>query len=96
MCLIKISISFISDFFSVSLAVLHKPRCALGVKENTHCLFQSLLKPEIEEQYLNPLYERTELAIWPSVHPQSLQLWTGESRSKVTTKIYTKKSKIAL
>uniref|UniRef100_A0A8C1VK97 Zgc:154055 n=1 Tax=Cyprinus carpio TaxID=7962 RepID=A0A8C1VK97_CYPCA len=28
-------------------------------------------------QYLNPLYEATDLAIWPSVHPQSLQLWTG-------------------
>ncbi len=53
-------------------------RCAAGVKENTHCLFQSLLKPDIEEQYLNPLYEPTDLAIWPSVHPQSLQLCTGE------------------
>lgn len=52
-------------------------RCAAGVKENTHCLFQSLLSPDIEEQYLNPLYEPTDLAIWPSVHPQSLQLWTG-------------------
>ncbi|XP_072546129.1 myotubularin-related protein 9 isoform X1 [Salminus brasiliensis] len=52
-------------------------RCSLGVRENTHCLFQFLLQCEEREQYINPLYEPTELAIWPSVHPQSLQLWTG-------------------
>lgn len=53
-------------------------RCALGVMENTHCLFQALLKPAERETYSNPLYEHTELAIWPSVHPQSLQLWRGK------------------
>ena len=53
-------------------------RCALGVKKNTHCLFQALLRPGERDCYSNPLYEPTELAIWPSVHPQSLQLWRGE------------------
>ncbi|KAK0153909.1 Myotubularin-related protein 9 [Merluccius polli] len=52
-------------------------RCAMGVKEKTHCLFQALLKPGERELYSNLLYESTELAIWPSVHPQSLQLWEG-------------------
>ncbi|XP_037550657.1 myotubularin-related protein 9 [Nematolebias whitei] len=52
-------------------------RCALGVKDATHCLFQNLLRPTERENYLNPLYEPNELAIWPSVHPQSLQLWRG-------------------
>uniref|UniRef100_A0A3B4D630 Myotubularin phosphatase domain-containing protein n=1 Tax=Pygocentrus nattereri TaxID=42514 RepID=A0A3B4D630_PYGNA len=52
-------------------------RCTLGVKENTHCLFQFLLRCSEREKYINPLYEPTELAIWPSVQPQSLQLWTG-------------------
>uniref|UniRef100_A0A3P9I1R7 Zgc:154055 n=1 Tax=Oryzias latipes TaxID=8090 RepID=A0A3P9I1R7_ORYLA len=52
-------------------------RCAAGVKDRTHCLFQSLLKPTERDYYSNPLYEPTELAIWPSVHPQSLQLWKG-------------------
>ncbi|XP_029982094.1 myotubularin-related protein 9 isoform X1 [Sphaeramia orbicularis] len=52
-------------------------RCALGVKEKTYCLFHSLLKPTEKEHYTNPLYEPTDLAIWPSVHPQSLQLWRG-------------------
>ncbi|MEQ2220206.1 hypothetical protein ILYODFUR_002987 [Ilyodon furcidens] len=52
-------------------------RCALGVKDRTHCLFQALLRPAERDYYSNPLYEPTELAIWPSVHPQSLQLWRG-------------------
>lgn len=53
-------------------------RCALGVMEKTHCLFQALLRPQDRDYYSNPLYEYTELAIWPSVHPQSLQLWKGK------------------
>ncbi|XP_038127544.1 myotubularin-related protein 9-like [Cyprinodon tularosa] len=52
-------------------------RCALGVKDRTHCLFWALLRPSERDYYSNPLYEPTELAIWPSVHPQSLQLWRG-------------------
>ncbi|XP_051942913.1 myotubularin-related protein 9 isoform X1 [Hippocampus zosterae] len=52
-------------------------RCALQVKDKTHCLFRALLQPSEREQYTNPLYEPNELAIWPSVHPQSLQLWRG-------------------
>ncbi|KAM4540261.1 myotubularin-related protein 9 isoform 1-T1 [Fundulus diaphanus] len=52
-------------------------RCALGVKDRTRCLFRALLRPAERDYYSNPLYEPTELAIWPSVHPQSLQLWQG-------------------
>ncbi|XP_043999323.1 myotubularin-related protein 9 isoform X1 [Gambusia affinis] len=52
-------------------------RCALEVKDRTHCLFQALLRPPERDYYSNPLYEPNELAIWPSVHPQSLQLWRG-------------------
>uniref|UniRef100_A0A8C5HXC1 Myotubularin-related protein 9-like n=1 Tax=Gouania willdenowi TaxID=441366 RepID=A0A8C5HXC1_GOUWI len=51
-------------------------RCTHEVKTRTHCLFKALLKPSERDHYLNPLYEPTELAIWPSVQPQSLQLWT--------------------
>ncbi|XP_010877531.1 myotubularin-related protein 9 isoform X2 [Esox lucius] len=52
-------------------------RCVTGVKERTHCLFQSLLRANERQHYSNPLYERTELAIWPSIQPPSLQLWKG-------------------
>lgn len=56
-------------------------RCAMQVKDRTHCLFQALLRPPERDYYSNPLYEPNELAIWPSVHPQSLQLWRGELES---------------
>ncbi len=66
-------------FFLTTLTVpLFCLRCAAGVMENTHCLFQALLNPGERDYYSNPLYELTELAIWPSVHPQSLQLWRGK------------------
>ncbi|KAK3538001.1 hypothetical protein QTP70_027321 [Hemibagrus guttatus] len=52
-------------------------RHTLRVKENTHCLFRFLLQCPEREQYISPLYEHTQLTIWPSVQPQSLQLWSG-------------------
>ncbi|XP_039502869.1 myotubularin-related protein 9-like isoform X1 [Pimephales promelas] len=75
--LLRLSQEVYASNYGTFLCNNEQERCAAGVKENTHCLFQSLLSPDIEEQYLNPLYEPTDLAIWPSVHPQSLQLWTG-------------------
>ncbi|KAM9777655.1 LOW QUALITY PROTEIN: myotubularin-related protein 9 [Neosynchiropus ocellatus] len=60
---------------SSQILFLSVSRSELGVKSKTHCLFQALLRQT--EKYSNPLYEPTELAIWPSVHPQSLQLWRG-------------------
>ncbi|KAI1895112.1 hypothetical protein AGOR_G00102940 [Albula goreensis] len=54
-----------------------RERCALGVKEKTHCLLQFLSSPSEKERFTNPMFQPTELAIWPSVQPQSLQLWRG-------------------
>ncbi|XP_043119366.1 myotubularin-related protein 9-like isoform X2 [Puntigrus tetrazona] len=75
--LLRLAQEVYASNYGTFLCNSEQERCAAGVKENTHCVFQSLLKPDFEEQYLNPLYEPTDLAIWPSVHPQSLQLWTG-------------------
>ncbi|XP_029688783.1 myotubularin-related protein 9-like isoform X1 [Takifugu rubripes] len=75
--LLKLANEAYASNYGTFLCNRHQERCALGVMENTHCLFQALLKPTERETYSNPLYERTELAIWPSVHPQSLQLWRG-------------------
>lgn len=69
---------FLSNKYSSLISQIFCFRCAVEVKEKTHCLFQALLRPKHRDYYSNPLYERTELAIWPSVHPQSLQLWKGE------------------
>uniref|UniRef100_H3DHN1 Zgc:154055 n=1 Tax=Tetraodon nigroviridis TaxID=99883 RepID=H3DHN1_TETNG len=76
--LVRLATEAYASNYGTFLCNQHQERFALGVMENTHCLFQALLKPTERENYSNPLYERTELAIWPSVHPQSLQLWRGK------------------
>lgn len=48
------------------------------MKENTHSLWAWLNQPEEKKKYLNPLYSHNPLVIWPSVEPQSIQLWQGE------------------
>uniref|UniRef100_A0A8C3L8Q0 Myotubularin phosphatase domain-containing protein n=1 Tax=Chrysolophus pictus TaxID=9089 RepID=A0A8C3L8Q0_CHRPC len=54
-----------------------KERCLCKVKENTHSLWAWLDQPEERKKYLNPLYSPNLLVIWPSVEPQSIQLWQG-------------------
>ncbi|XP_063039597.1 myotubularin-related protein 9 isoform X2 [Engraulis encrasicolus] len=68
--------AYASDF-GTFLCNNQQERCGLDLKDRTHCLFQFLLRSSVREQYINPLYESTDLAIWPSVQPQSLHLWTG-------------------
>ncbi|XP_031450644.1 myotubularin-related protein 9-like isoform X2 [Phasianus colchicus] len=54
-----------------------KERCLCKVKESTHSLWAWLDQPEERKKYLNPLYSPNLLVIWPSVEPQSIQLWQG-------------------
>ncbi|XP_076155690.1 myotubularin-related protein 9 isoform X3 [Alosa pseudoharengus] len=68
--------AYASDF-GTFLCNNEQERCVLEVKDRTHCLFQFLLRSSEREHYVNPLYEPTDLAIWPSVQPQSLHLWAG-------------------
>lgn len=75
--LIRLASDAYASNYGTFLCNSDRERCELGVKERTHCLFQALLKPKEREHYSNPLFEPTELAIWPSVQPQSLQLWRG-------------------
>ncbi|XP_041828838.1 myotubularin-related protein 9 isoform X1 [Melanotaenia boesemani] len=75
--LLRLATEAYASDFGTFLCNNDQERCALGVKDKTHCLFQALLRPIERDFYSNPLYEPTELAIWPSVHPQSLQLWRG-------------------
>ncbi|KAL4597399.1 myotubularin-related protein 9-like isoform X4 [Arapaima gigas] len=63
--------------FGTFLCNSDRERCTLGVKERTHCLFRYLLRPKEKDKYTNPLYQPTDLVIWPSVQPQCLQLWQG-------------------
>ncbi|XP_045919585.1 myotubularin-related protein 9 isoform X2 [Micropterus dolomieu] len=75
--LLRLATEAYASNYGTFLCNSHRERCAIGVMEKTHCLFQALLRPRERNYYSNPLYEPTELAIWPSVHPQSLQLWRG-------------------
>ncbi|XP_031144576.1 myotubularin-related protein 9-like isoform X2 [Sander lucioperca] len=75
--LLRLATEAYASNYGTFLCNSDQERCVLGLKENTHCLFQALLRPRERDCYSNPLYEPTELAIWPSVHPQSLQLWRG-------------------
>lgn len=75
--LLRLATEVYASDYGTFLCNNDQERCAKGVKDKTHCLFQALLKPREKDYYSNPLYEPTELAIWPSVHPQSLQLWRG-------------------
>ncbi|KAI1231196.1 hypothetical protein IHE44_0008133 [Lamprotornis superbus] len=54
-----------------------KERSLCKVKESTHSLWAWLNQPEEKPKYLNPLYSHNPLVIWPSVEPQSIQLWQG-------------------
>lgn len=41
----------------------------------TTSLWSFLNKPETLQKYLNPVYDPNDIAIWPSVAPQSIELW---------------------
>ncbi|XP_037343490.2 myotubularin-related protein 9-like isoform X1 [Pungitius pungitius] len=75
--LLRLATEAYASDYGTFLCNSDRERCAVRVKENTHCLFRALLRPGERDPYSNPLYEPTGLAIWPSVHPQSLQLWRG-------------------
>lgn len=53
-------------------------RCLCKVKEKTHSLWAWLNQPGEKKKYLNPLYSHNALVIWPSIEPQSIQLWQGK------------------
>uniref|UniRef100_H3AX09 Zgc:154055 n=1 Tax=Latimeria chalumnae TaxID=7897 RepID=H3AX09_LATCH len=59
-------------------------RYCCNVKEKTHSLWAWLSRPSEKCKYVNPLYERNSLTIWPSVEPQSLQLWQGSADQEAT------------
>nr|XP_030146506.3 myotubularin-related protein 9-like isoform X1 [Taeniopygia guttata] len=54
-----------------------KERSLCQLKESTPSLWAWLNQPEEQHKYLNPLYSHNPLVIWPSVEPQSIQLWRG-------------------
>ncbi|XP_006003301.1 myotubularin-related protein 9-like [Latimeria chalumnae] len=75
--LIMLSQQAFASQFGTFLCNNEKERYCCNVKEKTHSLWAWLSRPSEKCKYVNPLYERNSLTIWPSVEPQSLQLWQG-------------------
>ncbi|XP_069751173.1 myotubularin-related protein 9-like isoform X2 [Narcine bancroftii] len=63
--------------FGTFLCNTEEERLMLNVKRQTISIWSKINSPSEREQYVNPVYERNDLVIWPSVAPQSLQLWQG-------------------
>ncbi|XP_058992388.1 myotubularin-related protein 9-like isoform X2 [Mustela lutreola] len=63
--------------FGTFLCSSEKERCLCEVRTRTHSLWSGLNQPKVRRKLRNPLYVPNPLAIWPSVEPQSLQLWQG-------------------
>ncbi|KAG9510001.1 Myotubularin-related protein 9 [Fragariocoptes setiger] len=52
-----------------------KLRRELSFQTRTVSLWSYMNRPEVLEMYLNPVYEPNNQPVWPSVAPQSLNLW---------------------
>ncbi|XP_053316921.1 myotubularin-related protein 9 [Spea bombifrons] len=52
-------------------------RSKLKLRQKTMSLWSWVNQPTELNKFMNPLYEANGLVIWPSVAPQSLQLWEG-------------------
>ncbi|XP_063298084.1 myotubularin-related protein 9 [Pelobates fuscus] len=52
-------------------------RAKLKLQQKTMSLWSWVNQPTEMNKFMNPLFEANGLVIWPSVAPQSLQLWEG-------------------
>ncbi|EFA03795.1 myotubularin-related protein 9 isoform X1 [Tribolium castaneum] len=52
-------------------------RQAMKIAKKTTSLWSYLNRPDVLTSLLNPLYEPNKTAIWPSVAPVSIVLWSG-------------------
>ncbi|XP_053560796.1 myotubularin-related protein 9 isoform X2 [Bombina bombina] len=66
-----------SSEYGTFLCNNEKERCLYEVQDRTHSLWVFLNDNKKQLKLLNPMYEQNPLVIWPSVEPQSLQLWAG-------------------
>ncbi|NWX58623.1 MTMR9 protein, partial [Promerops cafer] len=63
--------------FGTFLGNNESERAKLKLPQKTMSLWSWVNRPEELSRFQNPLYEANSLVIWPSVAPQSLQLWEG-------------------
>nr|XP_013808888.1 PREDICTED: myotubularin-related protein 9-like [Apteryx mantelli mantelli] len=63
--------------FGTFLGNNENERSKLKLQQKTMSLWSWVNRPQELSKYKNPLFEANSLVIWPSVAPQSLQLWEG-------------------
>ncbi|XP_008578088.1 PREDICTED: myotubularin-related protein 9 [Galeopterus variegatus] len=63
--------------FGTFLGNSESERCKLKLQQKTMSLWSWVNRPSELSKFTNPLFEANNLVIWPSVAPQSLQLWEG-------------------
>ncbi|NXH10381.1 MTMR9 protein, partial [Bucco capensis] len=63
--------------FGTFLGNNEQERAKLKLPQKTMSLWSWLNRAEELSKFQNPLFEANSLVIWPSVAPQSLQLWEG-------------------
>ncbi|KAM6462453.1 myotubularin-related protein 9 [Liasis olivaceus] len=63
--------------FGTFLGNSENERSKLKLSQKTMSLWSWVNRPEELNRFKNPLFEANSLVIWPSVAPQSLQLWEG-------------------
>jgi myotubularin-related protein 9 len=66
-----------SSNFGTFLCNSEAERHKCKVTERTVSLWSFLNRPEVLQDFMNPMYEPNQAVIWPSVAPQSLTVWTG-------------------
>lgn len=66
-----------SSQFGTFLCNNEKERQECKLSSRTVSLWTYLARPEVLQNYLNPMYDPNPRVIWPSVAPQSLVLWSG-------------------
>ena len=83
--------SYASEF-GTFLCNNEKERQLISLRTKTVSLWSYFLSQEMLPKFYNPVYQRQEGAIWPSVAPQSLCVWEGlflpqNDPSEVTTEV---------
>lgn len=61
--------------FGTFLGNCTREREEYAISSRTTSLWSYVNKPDILSEFLNPVYEPSEDAVWPSVAPQSVELW---------------------
>lgn len=78
--------------FGTFLGNCSKERSEHDISTRTTSLWSHVNKPDVLQRYMNPLYEPNDDVIWPSVAPQSIDLWDSVFLRWVVDPTFTQKA----